>query len=96
MMFAPSSDDKLPPRGRQRPGAACEEFRRRKLRCHGQQPQCGVCLESGVVCEVNTFRAPRGPKKGYFKALTSRIGSSFKDPDEENGADRDRDLSQLR
>lgn len=59
-------------RGRHRPGSACDECRRRKLRCDGQQPQCGVCQESGVVCEV-TQRGARGPKKGYLKALRNRV-----------------------
>ncbi|KAK2592583.1 hypothetical protein QQS21_009728 [Conoideocrella luteorostrata] len=58
-------------RGRQRP--ACEECRRRKLRCDGQQPQCSVCKETGVACEVNPVRAPRGPKRGYLKNLRNRV-----------------------
>ncbi|KAJ5290943.1 fungal-specific transcription factor domain-containing protein [Penicillium angulare] len=58
--------------GRQRPGAACDECRRRKLRCDGLQPQCGVCRETNVVCEV-TKRAVRGPKKGHLKVLKNRI-----------------------
>jgi hypothetical protein len=61
-------------RQRQRTGRACEECRRRKLRCDGQQPRCGVCLESGATCEINTQRQPRGPKKGYLKALRNRVG----------------------
>ncbi|KNG85002.1 hypothetical protein ANOM_007809 [Aspergillus nomiae NRRL 13137] len=61
------------PRQRQRTGRACEECRRRKLRCDGQQPRCGVCVESGVPCEVNSQRALRGPKKGYLKALRNRV-----------------------
>nr|UBX54553.1 fungal Zn(2)-Cys(6) binuclear cluster domain [Aspergillus sp.] len=60
-------------RQRQRTGRACEECRRRKLRCDGQQPRCGVCVESGVTCEVNSQRQPRGPKKGYLKALRNRV-----------------------
>ncbi len=59
-------------RGRQRAGVACDECRRRKLRCDGQQPECGVCQGSGSVCEV-TQRGVRGPKKGYVKALKSRL-----------------------
>ena len=58
--------------GRQRLGAACEECRRRKLRCDGQQPQCGICQESNLVCEV-TQRGIRGPKKGVLKALRDRV-----------------------
>ncbi|KAH8799831.1 fungal-specific transcription factor domain-containing protein [Xylogone sp. PMI_703] len=67
-----------PPQSRQRQprqsaSPACEECRRRKLRCDGQQPQCGVCEESSVPCIVNTNRARRGPKKGHIKALRARI-----------------------
>ena len=63
-----------PPTTRQRPGAACEECRRRKLRCDGQKPQCGFCRESRVACEVDMHRALRGPKKGYLKVLKDRVG----------------------
>ncbi|KAH6886925.1 fungal-specific transcription factor domain-containing protein [Thelonectria olida] len=58
--------------GRQRSRAACEECRRRKLRCDGLQPKCGVCRASGLTCEV-TSRDTRGPKKGHLKALKNRI-----------------------
>jgi hypothetical protein len=57
---------------RGRPGPACDECRRRKLRCRGQQPQCNVCQESGLVCEI-TQRGARGPKKGDLKALRNRV-----------------------
>lgn len=66
------SDTPAVTRGRQRPGAACDECRRRKLRCDGQHPQCSVCRDTDVVCEV-TQRGVRGPKKGYLKALKNRI-----------------------
>jgi Fungal Zn(2)-Cys(6) binuclear cluster domain len=59
---------------RQRPGSACEECRRRKLRCD-RQPQCGNCVEAGVVCTTTTVRPARGPKKGHLKALKGRIGN---------------------
>lgn len=86
---------------RQLPGAACEECRKRKLRCKASRllmpmpfrfllganfflnqpptgdrgrPQCGTCADAGIVCEVNTNRLARGPKKGDLKALRSRIG----------------------
>lgn len=60
---------------RQRPGSACEECRRRKLRCD-RQPQCGNCVEAGVVCTTTTVRPARGPKKGHLKALKGRIGKA--------------------
>ncbi|GAB1318448.1 Fungal-specific transcription factor domain-containing protein [Madurella fahalii] len=58
---------------RQLPGAACEECRKRKLRCDRGRPQCGTCADAGIACEVNTNRLARGPKKGDLKALRSRI-----------------------
>ncbi|KAI1123179.1 fungal-specific transcription factor domain-containing protein [Nemania abortiva] len=60
---------------RQRPGGACEECRRRKLRCDRQHPQCGVCAAAGVACFTTTTRAPRGPKRGYLKAMQARIAA---------------------
>jgi hypothetical protein len=56
----------------QRLGPACDECRRRKLRCDGQQPQCGVCRDTDNVCEI-THRGARGPKKGHLKALKGRV-----------------------
>ncbi|KAJ6785404.1 hypothetical protein PWT90_05780 [Aphanocladium album] len=62
-----------PRNSRQRPGTACSECRRRKLRCDGLRPKCTVCSQSGVECEVVTEKATRGPKKGYIQALRNRI-----------------------
>lgn len=62
---------------RQRPGAACEECRRRKLKCDGAEPRCSVCAGFGVDCVVVGERAARGPKKGYLKALRNRVGTVF-------------------
>jgi hypothetical protein len=59
-------------RRRQHAGVACDECRRRKLRCDGQQPQCSVCSESGLICEVSQ-RGTRGPKKGYITALKNKV-----------------------
>ncbi|CEJ61681.1 hypothetical protein PMG11_10205 [Penicillium brasilianum] len=72
MLPETESDTQTVTRGRQRPGAACDECRRRKLRCDGQHPQCGVCRDTDVVCEI-TQRGVRGPKKGHLKALKNRI-----------------------
>ena len=65
-------------RSRQKPGSACEECRRRKLRCDRQRPQCGVCMEMGVECTIDPARPSRGPKKGHMKALRTRIGKYIK------------------
>ncbi|KAL2810518.1 fungal-specific transcription factor domain-containing protein [Aspergillus granulosus] len=60
-------------RPRQSPGAACEECRRRKLRCDRKTPQCGVCAATGVVCQFNPSRSERGPKKGNLQQLQQRM-----------------------
>jgi len=60
-------------KSRLKPGAACEECRRRKLRCDRKQPQCCLCKTAGIECQVTTSRPPRGPKRGYLKALLDRI-----------------------
>lgn len=62
---------------RQRPGSACEECRRRKVRCDRQRPQCQVCYESGLECKISTTRLPRGPRKGQLRTLRTRIGRSL-------------------
>ncbi|KAL4866976.1 hypothetical protein BDV12DRAFT_128559 [Aspergillus spectabilis] len=59
-------------RGRQHRAIACDECRRRKVRCDGQQPQCGVCRDSGSLCAA-TQRGARGPKKGYITELKNRV-----------------------
>jgi hypothetical protein len=59
---------------RQRPGSACEECRRRKVRCDRQRPQCQVCYEGGLDCKISTTRLPRGPRKGQLRTLRTRIG----------------------
>ena len=63
-----------PPVSRQRPGSACEECRRRKVRCDRGRPQCQVCYETGIECKINTARLPRGPRKGQLRTLRTRIG----------------------
>ncbi|KAK4863752.1 hypothetical protein LT330_010487 [Penicillium expansum] len=60
---------------RQQPGLACEECRKKKLRCDRRRPQCDQCEDSGTACLVNQIRSPRGPKKGHLKALRNRIAT---------------------
>ncbi|KAL4972119.1 fungal-specific transcription factor domain-containing protein [Aspergillus desertorum] len=62
-------------RPRQSPGAACEECRRRKLRCDRKTPQCGVCAATGVVCQFNHTRGEQRSKKGNFQQLQQRMNA---------------------
>ncbi|KAF5642151.1 acetate regulatory DNA binding protein [Fusarium sp. NRRL 52700] len=57
---------------RQQVGMACEECRRRKSKCDGEQP-CGLCLEFRAECHFEGTRSKRGPKKGQLDALKARI-----------------------
>ncbi|KAI0903560.1 fungal-specific transcription factor domain-containing protein [Ustulina deusta] len=68
-------DGASPLSSRQKPGAACEECRRKKVRCDRQRPQCGFCHTSGVECHVTALRPARGPKTGYLKGLQERIAT---------------------
>ncbi|KAH8785756.1 fungal-specific transcription factor domain-containing protein [Diaporthe sp. PMI_573] len=63
------------PRTRQQPGAACDECRRRKLRCDRQRPRCGACQTSGATCVIPATKPARGPKRGYLKTLQARISA---------------------
>ncbi|KAK4235915.1 fungal-specific transcription factor domain-containing protein [Achaetomium macrosporum] len=69
--------DSLPQgsRSRQQPGAACDNCRRRKLRCDRQKPQCGTCRASDIPCLVSATNPARGPKRGYLKTLQARIAA---------------------
>ncbi|PWY94532.1 hypothetical protein BO94DRAFT_484649 [Aspergillus sclerotioniger CBS 115572] len=58
---------------RQQPGLACEECRRKRIRCDRGTPQCMACATAGVNCVVRDSCPPRGPKKGYLKTLQKRI-----------------------
>ncbi|PYH90616.1 hypothetical protein BO71DRAFT_387257 [Aspergillus ellipticus CBS 707.79] len=70
-----SSNDQQQASSRQRPGSACAECRRRKLRCDGKQPQCENCFLAGVACVMSPPSSRRGPKKGHLKTLQTRISN---------------------
>ncbi|EUC40001.1 hypothetical protein COCMIDRAFT_109926 [Bipolaris oryzae ATCC 44560] len=73
MASTPTTTTTTTQRSRQLPGLACDECRRRKLRCDRVQPQCGVCRDSATTCVTTTTRQPRGPKRGHLRVLQSRI-----------------------
>ncbi|KAI0478561.1 putative Zn(II)2Cys6 transcription factor [Xylariaceae sp. FL0804] len=58
---------------RQHLGIACEECRRKRIRCDRGTPQCTACASAGKECVVRDSCPRRGPKKGYLKTLQNRI-----------------------
>ncbi|KAI8048392.1 hypothetical protein BDF22DRAFT_602910, partial [Syncephalis plumigaleata] len=52
---------------------ACDDCRRRKVRCDGNRPSCTSCLRHGVACHYQETLKKRGPKPGYIEKLERRL-----------------------
>ncbi|KAH6658933.1 hypothetical protein BKA67DRAFT_2007 [Truncatella angustata] len=65
---------------RQQPGYACEECRKKKLRCDRKRPQCSACANSGISCRVFEKRASRNSStktvQDTVETLRNRVGMS--------------------
>ncbi|KAB8294079.1 hypothetical protein EYC80_009533 [Monilinia laxa] len=74
-------DDSNSPAGRKRSkvSRACDECRRKKIRCNsnetGNEEMCSNCKRVGVTCQFSRQPMKRGPSKGYIKELADRINS---------------------
>ncbi|KAK1759737.1 hypothetical protein QBC47DRAFT_115148 [Echria macrotheca] len=71
--------DNTPPRKRSKVSRACDECRRKKIKCDAQadirdQP-CSNCKRSASQCQFSRVPQKRGPNKGYIKELADRINS---------------------
>lgn len=74
---APAEPDT--PRKRTKVSRACDECRRKKIRCDsalddGVQ-QCSTCKRMGTRCQFSRVPLKRGPSKGYIKELSDRINT---------------------
>ncbi|KAI0395255.1 hypothetical protein F5Y17DRAFT_457154 [Xylariaceae sp. FL0594] len=72
-----NSQDNIPPRKRSKVSRACDECRRKKVKCDapsetGEEP-CSNCRRSSVNCLFSRIPQKRGPSKGYIKELADRI-----------------------
>lgn len=57
---------------------ACDECRRKKIRCdaaEGVAGPCSNCRRSNTPCAFSRQPLKRGPSKGYIKSLASRVES---------------------
>ncbi|KAI2468180.1 hypothetical protein F4781DRAFT_277785 [Annulohypoxylon bovei var. microspora] len=72
-----SSMPDIPPRKRSKVSRACDECRRKKVKCDaalesGEEP-CSNCRRSAIRCMFSRIPQKRGPSKGYIKELADRI-----------------------
>lgn len=74
-----SLGDMTPPRKRSKVSRACDECRRKKVKCDASSESgdetCSNCRRSNVRCMFSRVPQKRGPSKGYIKELADRINS---------------------
>ena len=72
-------DSNIPPRKRSKVSRACDECRRKKIKCdassEGGDEPCSNCRRSSSQCLFSRIPQKRGPSKGYIKELADRINS---------------------
>lgn len=71
--------DSTPARKRSKVSRACDECRRKKVKCDAASEtggeDCSNCRRSNVRCMFSRVPQKRGPSKGYIKELADRINS---------------------
>ncbi|KAK3492811.1 uncharacterized protein B0T23DRAFT_150300 [Neurospora hispaniola] len=77
--YGAAVQDSTPPRKRSKVSRACDECRRKKIKCDAQsevsdQP-CSNCRRSSAPCLFSRVPQKRGPSKGYIKELADRINT---------------------
>ncbi|CAO3689252.1 unnamed protein product [Rhizopus stolonifer] len=63
----------MPESKRQRVSKACEQCRRKKVKCDGMLPFCGNCTSTSIGCTYKESTRKRGPPKGYIEAIEGRL-----------------------
>ena len=68
--------DNVPPRKRSKVSRACDECRRKKIKCDSQsdtgETPCSSCARSNIRCLFSRVPQKRGPSKGYDTNLIKR------------------------
>ncbi|OJI80927.1 hypothetical protein ASPTUDRAFT_192866 [Aspergillus tubingensis CBS 134.48] len=59
---------------RQRIARACDQCRRRKSKCDGDQPVCAICHSAGRTCTYENISRHRGLQSGYVRSLEVALG----------------------
>ncbi|RFU35137.1 hypothetical protein B7463_g1215, partial [Scytalidium lignicola] len=72
-------DGSMAPRKRSKVSRACDECRRKKIRCDATgepgDEQCSSCKRVGTRCQFSRVPMKRGPSKGYIKELADRLNT---------------------
>ncbi|KAH7157685.1 hypothetical protein B0J13DRAFT_176629 [Dactylonectria estremocensis] len=93
-----SIDNSIPPRKRSKVSRACDECRRKKIKCDAQSDTgdnpCSSCARSSIRCLFSRVPQKRGPSKGYIKELADRIHSIENKLENDGGLSQD-DLDHL-
>lgn len=63
---------------RQRIYRACDQCRRRKSKCDGEQPVCSICSHANRTCTYETGGGRRGLPSGYVRSLEIFLGLMLK------------------
>lgn len=75
--FSATVDDATPPRKRSKVSRACDECRRKKVRCDAQSDigdmPCTNCKRSSQRCSFSRIPQKRGPSKGYVSPVYATI-----------------------
>jgi hypothetical protein len=91
-------NDHIPPRKRSKVSRACDECRRKKIKCDAQSDNgdapCFNCSRSSIRCLFSRIPQKRGPSKGYIKELADRIHSIENKLESEGGLSHD-DMERL-
>ncbi|KAK8203446.1 hypothetical protein BKA81DRAFT_94513 [Phyllosticta paracitricarpa] len=73
--FSPQQDTNM--RKRSKVSRACDECRRKKIRCDATSENgpeaCTSCKRTGARCQFSRQPQKRGPSKGYIKELADRL-----------------------
>ncbi|EKJ70856.1 hypothetical protein NXS19_005078 [Fusarium pseudograminearum] len=91
-------DNSIPPRKRSKVSRACDECRRKKIKCDAQtdtgDAPCSSCARSSIRCLFSRVPQKRGPSKGYIKELADRIHSIENKLESDGGLSQD-DIDRL-
>ncbi|KAI9712491.1 MAG: hypothetical protein M1812_006907 [Candelaria pacifica] len=72
-----SFDSATAPRKRSKTSRACDECRRKKIRCDATDDTpdkaCSNCTRTSAPCQFSRIPQKRGPSKGYIKELADRL-----------------------